>query len=143
MKESRADVLWRKLEMIYEQPTAQNKANLMKRLVNLKYKEGRSITKHVSEFQDLVDQLTTMKIILDDELQALLFLSSLPDSWETLVVLVNNSASNGKLTLDMVTDRLRNEESKSKGVEAVPFELDALVSEKQEKWGRSMKNKSR
>ena len=74
----------------------------MKRLVNLKYKEGLSITEHTSEFQDLVDQLTTMEIILDDELQALLLLSSLPDSWETLVVLVNISAPNGKLTLDMV-----------------------------------------
>ncbi|KAL9437321.1 hypothetical protein AB3S75_023225 [Citrus x aurantiifolia] len=54
-KESRADVLWRKLETIYEQPTTQNKANLMKRLVNLKYNEGRSITEHTREFQGLVD----------------------------------------------------------------------------------------
>ena len=54
--------------MIYEQPAAQNKANLMKRLFHLKYKKIHSITKHISEFQGLVDQLTTMKIILDDEL---------------------------------------------------------------------------
>ena len=79
-KESRADVRWRKLEKIYEHPTIQNKGNLMKTLVNLKYKEGRSITEHTSEFQGLVDQMTTMKIILDDELQALLLLSSLPVS---------------------------------------------------------------
>ena len=80
VKESRADVLWRKLETIYEQPIAYNKAILMKMLVNLKYKEGLSITEHTSEFQGLVDQLTTMEIILDDGLQALLLLSSLPDS---------------------------------------------------------------
>ncbi|KAL9409064.1 hypothetical protein AB3S75_047449 [Citrus x aurantiifolia] len=35
-KESKDDVLWRKLETIYEQPITQNKVNLMKRLVNLK-----------------------------------------------------------------------------------------------------------
>ena len=52
----------------------------MKKLITLKYKEGRNITKYTSEFQGLVDQLTTMKIILDDELQALLLLSSLPDN---------------------------------------------------------------
>lgn len=52
----------------------------MKMLVNLKYKEGRSLIEHISEFQGLVDQLTTIKIILDDELQALLLLSSLPDN---------------------------------------------------------------
>ena len=62
------DVLWRKLKTIYKQPTSQNKVNLMKILVNLKYKEGCSITEHTSEFQGLVDQLTTIKIILDDEL---------------------------------------------------------------------------
>ena len=136
-KESKADVLWRKLEIIYEQPTAQNKVNLMKRLVNLKYKKCHSITEHTSEFQGLVDQLTTMKIILDDELQALLLLSSLPDSWETLVVSVNNSAPNGKLNLDMVTDRLRNKESQRKNTEVVPSKSAALVSKNQERQGRS------
>ncbi|KAH9784249.1 retrovirus-related pol polyprotein from transposon RE1 [Citrus sinensis] len=136
-KESKVDVIWRKLETIYEQPTAHNKVNLMKRLVNLKYKEGRSTTEYISEFQGLVDQLTTMKNILDDELQVLLLLSSLPDNWETLVVSVNNSVSNGKLTLNMVTDRLQNEESRRKSVEAVPSKSDALISEKKERWGRS------
>ena len=62
----------------------------MKKLVNLKYKERRSITKHTSEFQGLVDQLTTMKIILNDKLQDLLLFTSLPDSWEILEALVNN-----------------------------------------------------
>ena len=48
--------------------------------MNLKLKEGKSIARHFSEFQDLVNQIVTMKLIIDDELQALLFLSSLPDS---------------------------------------------------------------
>ena len=38
-----------------------------------------------------------MKINLDDEVQALLLLGSLPDSWNTLVSL-SNSAPDGKLT---------------------------------------------
>ena len=59
----------------------------------------RCITKHTSEFQGLVDQLTTIKIFLDDELQELLLLSSLHYSWETLVVLINNSAPNEKINL--------------------------------------------
>ena len=79
-KESGAGVLWRKLEIIYEQSTAQNKVNLMKMLVNLKYKVRCSITEHTGKFQGLVDQLTTIKIILDDELQALLLFISLLDS---------------------------------------------------------------
>ena len=67
--------------------------------MNLKYRDGRSITEHLSDFQDLVNQLNPMKVVLDDEFQALLLLSSLPDSWETLVVSLSNSASNGKLSL--------------------------------------------
>ena len=73
-------------------------------------KEGKSIAEHLSEFQDLVNQIVTMKLIIDDELQALLLLSSLPDSWETLVVSLSNSASNGVLQLAMVKDSLLNEE---------------------------------
>ena len=75
----------------------------------------------------MVDQLISVKIILDDELQALLLLSSLPDSWETLVVLMNNSVPNRKLTLDMVIDKLRNEESRRENVEVVSYESNALV----------------
>ena len=48
--------------------------------MNLKYKDKRSIAEHLSDFQDLINQLNTMKIMLDDELQALLLLSYLLDS---------------------------------------------------------------
>ena len=39
----------------------------MRKLVNLKYKESRSVTEHLSEFLDLMNQLTNVKIIFDDE----------------------------------------------------------------------------
>ena len=82
---------------LYERKIAQNKAFVARKLVNLKLKEGKSIAEHLSEFQDLVNQMVTMKLVIDDELQALLLLSSLPDSWETLVVLLSNSAPNSVL----------------------------------------------
>ena len=53
------------------------------------------------------------------------------------MVSINNSALNEKLTLDMVTYRLRNEKFRRKSVEAVPSESDALVSEKHKRQGRS------
>ena len=55
-----------------------------------------------------------MKINLDDEVQALLLLSSLPDSWNTLVVSLSNSSPDGKLTLEMVKNNLLNEEARRK-----------------------------
>ncbi|MCH87259.1 hypothetical protein A2U01_0008125, partial [Trifolium medium] len=44
-----------------------------------------------------VNQLAANDIKLDDELQALLLFSSLPDNWEVLVVTLMNSAPSGKL----------------------------------------------
>lgn len=58
------------------------------------------------------NQLSAMKINLDGEVQALLLLSSLPDSWNTLVVLLSNSAPDGKLTPKMVKNSLQNEEAR-------------------------------
>ena len=50
----------------------------------------------------------------NDELQALLFLSSLPDNYENLVVSLNNSTPNDVLQLATVKDSLFNEESRRK-----------------------------
>lgn len=47
-----------------------------------------------------------------DEMGALLLLSSLLDSWETMVVLLSNSAPNVTLTMDVVNDSLFNEEQR-------------------------------
>ena len=87
---------------------------LWKNLVNLKLKEGRSVAKHLSKFQELVNQMVTINLIIDDELQGLLLLSSLHDRYETLVVSLNNSAPNCVLQLAMVKDRLFNEETRRK-----------------------------
>ena len=48
------------------------------------------------------------------ELQGLLLLSSLPESWDTLVVSLSNSTPKGKLSMDMVKAALLNEEARRK-----------------------------
>ncbi len=68
-----------------------------------------------------------MNLVLDDELQALLLLSSLPDSWETLVVSLSNSTPNGVLQLAMVKDSLFNEETRRKDM--AKDDAQALVTE--------------
>uniref|UniRef100_A0A2N9IAG3 CCHC-type domain-containing protein n=1 Tax=Fagus sylvatica TaxID=28930 RepID=A0A2N9IAG3_FAGSY len=126
-QETKADTLWKKLESLYERKTAQNKAFAIRKLAHLKLKEGRSVAEHLSEFQDLVNQLTRMNLVVDDELQALLLLSSLPDSWETLVVSLSNFAPNGVLQLAMVKDSLFNEETRRKDMGK--DDAQALVTE--------------
>ena len=111
VQEQGAYSLWEKLESMYQAKTARNKTLLMRRLVNHKLRGGTSVTEHTSQFQDLVNQLSASGWILKDEEQAILLLSPLPDSWETLVVTLSNSAPNGKVTMQMVTDALMNEEA--------------------------------
>ena len=142
--ETDAHTLWKNLANLYERKTAQNKDFAIRKLVNLKYRDGRSIAEHLSYFQYLVNQFSTMKLVPDDELQALLLLSSLSDSWETLVVSLSNSALNGKLSLVQVKDSMFNEETERKdlGID----NSQALVTENRGKsksrW-RSRKSKDR
>ena len=69
---------------------------------------------HLNNFKGLINQLAKIEIKLDDELQALLLLSSFIESWDTLVVTLSNSAPMRKLTVDTVTDSLLNEEVRIK-----------------------------
>ncbi|VFQ64792.1 unnamed protein product [Cuscuta campestris] len=84
--ETNAFEMWKKLESMYERNNAMGKASLIRKLVKLQYKDGDSIVVHTNE----------------DELQALLLLSSVPDSWDTLVVSLSNSAPDGNMTMEMV-----------------------------------------
>lgn len=81
--------------------------------MNLKYKEGSSSAHHLNEMHSIVNQLFSMEIVLDDELQALLLLSSFPASWETVISL-NNSASDVVVAMSLATRSLLNEERRRK-----------------------------
>lgn len=97
--ETDAKALWDKVEKRNEQESAVNKAFLIRKLVNMKFKDESSVVDHLNEFQSVVKQLATMKMMLDDGIQALLLLSSLFDSWETLVIVVSNATTDGIVTM--------------------------------------------
>ena len=78
-KEVDAYSLWQKLKSLYERKTTHNKTFTIRRLGNLKYKDGNSVVEHLSNFQRLLNELSIMKLELDDKVQALLLLSSLLD----------------------------------------------------------------
>ena len=99
---------------MYERKNAMSKASLMRKLVKLEYKDYRSMVVHLNDFQGLINQLSAMSMSPDDELHALLLLSCLPESWDTLVVSLSNSAPEGKLSMDMVKVALLNEEARRK-----------------------------
>ena len=59
--------LWQKLESMYERKTVVNKALVIKQLAKLEYRDGSSVIEHFNVFQGHINQLTAMKINLDDE----------------------------------------------------------------------------
>ncbi|GKV36538.1 hypothetical protein SLEP1_g44659 [Rubroshorea leprosula] len=60
--------LWTKLEEMFERKNALKKASLIRKIVNLKFKEGKNVSKHLNNFQEILNELDTMKLAIDDEL---------------------------------------------------------------------------
>ena len=81
--------------------------------MNLKYKEDTFIAEQLNKVKNIVNQLTSMKISLDDELQSL---SSIYDSWETLVVSLSNSTPDDKVSVSTITSHVLNEEARQQSL---------------------------
>ncbi|KAK8690513.1 hypothetical protein V6N13_074045 [Hibiscus sabdariffa] len=133
--------LWSKLESMIQKKTPRNKAHLVRRLVKLEYNDGQSMIEHLNNFKGLVNQLSKIEMKIDDELQALLLLSSLPESWDTLVVTLSNSAPDGMLTTDTVSDSLMNEEARRKERD-LPSQSEANVVENRGRSNNRIKNEN-
>lgn len=80
----------------------------------MKYMDLRRMTEHTNNFIGQGNQLTTMKMKVD-EIQVLLLLSSLTNSWKTLVISISNSML--KLPMEIVKDsKLKNKLEEKKKV---------------------------
>ena len=107
--------LMMKLDKLYEKPLASNKVFLMKCLFNMKMSEGGSTLDHLSEFNIVTSQLTSIKVNFDEEVRALLILCSLSESWNSLVMVVSNSVSGtNTLKFDEVVGVILSEEMRRK-----------------------------
>jgi hypothetical protein len=61
-----------------EKPSMSNKVFLMKILFNMTMSEGGSVAYHLNQFNTITNQLSSVKVDIDDEVRALLILCSLP-----------------------------------------------------------------
>ncbi|KAL2251622.1 UNVERIFIED_CONTAM: Retrovirus-related Pol polyprotein from transposon TNT 1-94 [Sesamum indicum] len=97
---------------MYEKPSAMNKVMLMKKLFRLQMEERKSVADHLNDFNQLTTQLASMDIVFDDEVKALILLSSLPDSWDVVVTSVSTSSGKEKMKFDNIRDMMLNEETR-------------------------------
>ncbi|KAD4889467.1 hypothetical protein E3N88_21540 [Mikania micrantha] len=110
LKETTACGIMQALTNMYEKPSAANKVFLIKELVNTKMREGGSVTAHINNFNTIISRLVSVDIRFDDEVQALLLLSSLPESWSGTVIAVSSSSGTTKLTFESVRDLILGED---------------------------------
>ncbi|KAL2246114.1 UNVERIFIED_CONTAM: Retrovirus-related Pol polyprotein from transposon TNT 1-94 [Sesamum indicum] len=59
-------------------------------------------------------QLASVDIVFDDEVKALILLSSLPDSWDVVVTSVSTSFGKEKMMFENIRDMMLNEETRKK-----------------------------
>ena len=116
--DTNAHEMWQKLSGLYERKNALNRTSLMRKIVNLKYRDGESIVEHINTFMGYVNQLAAIKFPLDDAMQAIMLMCTLPESWENLVVTLNTSCQEEKQSVQTVKTSVLNEEvrRKDKGV---------------------------
>lgn len=68
----------------YKKLSINNKVLLIKKLLDLKMVKGTSIAQHINKFSTIINQLSLVDIEFDDEMQALILLAYLPNSWKVM-----------------------------------------------------------
>ncbi|KAL4321445.1 hypothetical protein AHAS_Ahas14G0111200 [Arachis hypogaea] len=101
----------------------------MKQLLALKYTDETSMTDHLNNFQGIMNQLSSIGIKFDEEVQGLLLLVSLPDSWEILRMSLSNSAPDGVISMDLAKSSILNKDVRRKSQGTSTTHSDVLVSE--------------
>jgi len=114
-KEMTIEGLMTTLDKLYEKPSASNNVFLMKRLFNMKISEGGYVADHLNQFNTVSTQLSSIWVNFDDEFRAMLFLCSFLESWNGLVMAINNSISRSStLTFDDVVGAILSKEMRWK-----------------------------
>ncbi|KAK2965268.1 hypothetical protein RJ640_015766 [Escallonia rubra] len=142
-KEKTIAAVMKALEKLYEKPSASNKVFLMKKLFNMRMSENGSVVDHLNDFNGVTNQLESVGINFDDEIRALLFLCSLPDSWNNLVTTVSNSTISGTLTLNDVVSSVMNDEMRRKTIGNGVSSSTALSVESRGRQNNKQNNRGR
>ncbi|KAJ0489329.1 putative RNA-directed DNA polymerase [Helianthus annuus] len=108
-KETTAYGMMNALSNMYEKPLAAYKVFLIRELVNTRMREGSSVTAHINNLNSILARLVSIGIKFEDEVQALLLLSSLPDSWSGTMTAISSSSGTTGFTFEGIRDLIPKE----------------------------------
>lgn len=97
-KETSKDA-WQALEKVHQKQGQSALYTLFTRLITSKYKDGDDLEDHISRMVNIQHDLASISHPLDDKILVIFLLHSLPQSWDTVVMLIealpspNNSTS--------------------------------------------------
>ena len=105
-------------------------------MLSLKSHDGYPITGHLNNFQEIMNQLSAVGIKFDGEIQGLLLLGSLPDSWETFRTSLLKFTLDGVMSMDSAKSSVLNEEMrrKSQGSSSSDVLITGCKGKKQNSW---------
>jgi hypothetical protein len=106
VNEKTTSSLMKALSSMYQKPSASNKVHLMRRLFTLWITEDTSIAQHINELNIFTTQLSSFEMEFDDEVRALIILSSLVDSWSATITTMSSSSGSTKITFFCIIFRL-------------------------------------
>ena len=72
---------------------------------------------HINEFNMIVSQLSSVEINFEDEIKALILMSSLPKSWNIVVAAISSSRGSDKLRFDEIRDVVLSESTRKREIE--------------------------
>ncbi|VFQ77747.1 unnamed protein product [Cuscuta campestris] len=110
MKETTARGMLTALSNMYEKPSAGNRVFLMRELFMMRMNEGSPVADHINEVNSILSRLSSVGMKFDDDTQAVILLSSLPDSWSGFVTTVTETAGTGNLKFDRIRDSVLGED---------------------------------
>lgn len=118
--------VWKKLEDVFQRKTWANKMRLRKRLYKMQLEENTSVHEHLKQFIELFSDLAVLGNAIDDDDKVIHLLSSLPESYNTLVTAIE--AQEKVPTWEAVAEKLLHEEQKQKETQSSEVKPAAMVS---------------
>ena len=108
LNETFSIVLWEKLEELYMGKTLTNSLLLWRQFYQLRMTEGQNVQEHLSNFQRILTDLLSVGEKVEEKTRALVLLSSLPHSFDSLVTALLVRKSTIKME-EVISALLQNE----------------------------------